>query len=70
MNPCAFGTKDPIYIEYHDQVWGQPMYDSKDLFKLLALESQHAGLSWLTILKRKHRMRKLFINLNLKKLHQ
>ena len=27
MNPCAFGTKDPIYIEYHDQVWGQPMYD-------------------------------------------
>ncbi|MBL3397597.1 DNA-3-methyladenine glycosylase I [Staphylococcus pasteuri] len=53
MNPCAFGTKDPIYIEYHDQVWGQPMYDSKDLFKLLALESQHAGLSWLTILKKK-----------------
>lgn len=53
MNPCAFGTKDPIYIAYHDNVWGQPMYNSKDLFKLIALESQHAGLSWLTILKKK-----------------
>ncbi|MBF7018489.1 DNA-3-methyladenine glycosylase I [Staphylococcus sp. 18_1_E_LY] len=53
MNPCAFGTKDPIYLEYHDTVWGQPMYDSLQLFKLMALESQHAGLSWLTILKKK-----------------
>ena len=67
MNPCAFGTKDPIYIEYHDQVWGQPMYDSKDLFKLLALESQHAGLSWLTILKRNPLMKRHFISLNLKR---
>ncbi|HDM0335221.1 TPA: DNA-3-methyladenine glycosylase I, partial [Staphylococcus aureus] len=51
MNECAFGTKDPVYLNYHDHVWGQPLYDSKALFKLLALESQHAGLSWLTILK-------------------
>ncbi|MBD4340459.1 DNA-3-methyladenine glycosylase I, partial [Xanthomonas citri pv. citri] len=53
MNECAFGTKDPVYLDYHDHVWGQPLYDSKALFKLLALESQHAGLSWLTILKKK-----------------
>lgn len=53
MNECAFGTKDPIYLDYHDHVWGQPLYDSKALFKLIALESQHAGLSWLTILKKK-----------------
>ncbi|CDR21465.1 DNA-3-methyladenine glycosylase I [Staphylococcus argenteus] len=53
MNECAFGTKDPVYLNYHDDVWGQPLYDSKELFKLLALESQHAGLSWLTILKKK-----------------
>ncbi|MEB8173445.1 DNA-3-methyladenine glycosylase I [Staphylococcus equorum] len=53
MNECAFGTKDPTYLEYHDEVWGQPLYDSLKLFKLMALESQHAGLSWLTILKKK-----------------
>lgn len=51
MNECAFSTKDPTYLDYHDNVWGQPIYDSKALFKLMALESQHAGLSWLTILK-------------------
>ena len=53
MNECAFSTKDETYLEYHDKFWGQPLYDSKELFKLIALESQHAGLSWLTILKKK-----------------
>lgn len=51
MNACAFGTTDPIYLDYHNKVWGQPDFNSLSLFKLLALESQHAGLSWLTILK-------------------
>ncbi|MEP9852201.1 DNA-3-methyladenine glycosylase I [Staphylococcus aureus] len=60
MNECAFGTKDPIYIEYHDEVWGQPLYDSLKLFKLMALESQHAGLSWLTILKKKESYEQAF----------
>lgn len=63
MNECAFGTKDPTYLEYHDEVWGQPLYDSLKLFKLMALESQHAGLSWLTILKKKHLMKQLFMTL-------
>lgn len=62
MNECAFGTKDPIYIQYHDEVWGQPLYDSHALFKLLALESQHAGLSWLTILKKKEAYEAAFHN--------
>ena len=53
MNACAFGTTDPIYLDYHNKVWGQPDFNSLSLFKLLALESQHAGLSWLTILKRR-----------------
>ncbi|ARJ49960.1 DNA-3-methyladenine glycosylase I [Staphylococcus lutrae] len=53
MNPCAFGTTDPLYLAYHDDEWGKPIYDSQQLFQLLALESQHAGLSWLTILKKK-----------------
>ncbi|MCC4219590.1 DNA-3-methyladenine glycosylase I [Staphylococcus saprophyticus] len=60
MNDCAFGTKDPIYLKYHDEVWGQPLYDSLKLLKLLALESQHAGLSWLTILKKKESYEQAF----------
>lgn len=62
MNPCAFGTTDPVYLDYHDNVWGQPLYDSQQLFKLLALESQHAGLSWLTILKKKSAYEQAFFN--------
>ena len=61
MNECAFGTTDPVYINYHNESWGHPIYDSLKLFKLMALESQHAGLSWLTILKKKKRMNKHFI---------
>lgn len=60
MNPCAFGTTDPLYIQYHDEFWGKPLYDSQALFELLALESQHAGLSWLTILKKKDAYRDAF----------
>lgn len=62
MNECAFGTKDSIYIYYHDEMWGQPLYNSRSLFKLLALESQHAGLSWLTILKKKESYEAAFYN--------
>ena len=68
MNECAFSTKDPTYLDYHDNVWGQPIYDSKALFKLMALESQHAGLSWLTILKRNNLMNKHFTTLSQAKL--
>lgn len=67
MNECAFGTKDETYLEYHDNFWGQPLYDSKELFKLIALESQHAGLSWLTILKKKESYEEAFYNFEPKK---
>ena len=60
MNACAFGTTDPIYLDYHNKVWGQPDFNSLSLFKLLALESQHDGLSWLTILKKKEAYEKAF----------
>lgn len=62
MNECAFSTQDETYLEYHDKFWGQPLYDSKELFKLIALESQHAGLSWLTILKKKDAYEEAFYN--------
>ncbi|MFZ8102302.1 DNA-3-methyladenine glycosylase I [Staphylococcus arlettae] len=70
MNECAFGTKDALYSQYHDEAWGHPIYDSKKLFKLLALESQHAGLSWLTILKKKEAYEAAFYNFDPHKIAQ
>lgn len=49
---CAWVTKDPDYIAYHDTQWGRPVYDSRELFAKLCLDGQQAGLSWLTILRR------------------
>lgn len=49
---CPWCSKDPIYVDYHDKVWGVPEYDSKALFAKLILDGAQAGLSWITILKR------------------
>ena len=49
---CAWATRDPEYIEYHDKQWGRPVYDARELFAKLCLDGQQAGLSWITILKR------------------
>lgn len=49
---CAWVGNDPIYEEYHDNVWGRPEYDSQQLFEKLCLDGQQAGLSWITILKK------------------
>ncbi len=49
---CAWVSKDPIYEEYHDNVWGRPEYNSQQLFEKLCLDGQQAGLSWITILKK------------------
>lgn len=48
---CNWVSDDPLYREYHDKVWGRPVYDSKELFAKLCLDGQQAGLSWITILK-------------------
>ena len=61
--------KDPVYIDYHDHVWDNSMI-AKALFKLLALESQHAGLSWLTILKRKEAYEEAFYDFEPEKVAQ
>lgn len=53
QNRCAWCLSDPIYIAYHDQEWGKPIYDDQTLFAMLCLEAMQAGLSWLTILKRR-----------------
>ncbi len=50
---CDWVTQDDVYIEYHDGEWGVPVHDDRKLFEMLILEGAQAGLSWLTILKRR-----------------
>lgn len=57
---CGWSTTDPLYIEYHDREWGVPLHDDRRLFEFLVLEGAQAGLSWLTILKRRQGYRKAF----------
>jgi DNA-3-methyladenine glycosylase I len=57
---CAWVSDDPIYIDYHDIEWGKPIYDDRLLFEFLMLEGAQAGLSWLSILKRRENYRLCF----------
>jgi DNA-3-methyladenine glycosylase I len=57
---CGWATSDPIYVRYHDEEWGVPVYDDRVLFEFLILEGAQAGLSWLTILKKREAYRKAF----------
>jgi len=59
---CKWAGADPLYIKYHDNEWGIPLHDDKKLFELLILEGAQAGLSWLTILRKRHNYRKAFNN--------
>jgi DNA-3-methyladenine glycosylase I len=49
---CAWVSDDPLYQAYHDNVWGRPVYDARELFAKLCLDGQQAGLSWITILRK------------------
>jgi DNA-3-methyladenine glycosylase I len=60
LQRCAWVSEDPIYIKYHDEEWGAPIYDDKTLFEFLVLEGAQAGLSWLTVLKRREGYREAF----------
>jgi DNA-3-methyladenine glycosylase I len=57
---CAWTTPDPLYILYHDEEWGVPVYEDQRLFEFLVLEGAQAGLSWLTILKKREQYRIAF----------
>jgi len=57
---CTWATKDPLYIEYHDKEWGVPVYDDDKLFEFLILETFQAGLSWITILRKRENFRMAF----------
>lgn len=64
---CGWCGTDPLYIEYHDREWGQPVTDDHTLFEFLVLESAQAGLSWLTILRKRECYRKAFHDFDVQK---
>ncbi|MFO0564706.1 MAG: DNA-3-methyladenine glycosylase I [Polyangiaceae bacterium] len=57
---CAWAGTDPIYVAYHDTEWGVPVHDDRQLFEFLVLEGAQAGLSWITILKKRDGYRRAF----------
>jgi len=57
---CPWAGNDPLYIAYHDREWGAPLHDERRLFEMLILEGAQAGLSWITILKKRENYRAAF----------
>jgi DNA-3-methyladenine glycosylase I len=64
---CSWPGTDPLYIKYHDEEWGKVTHDDKVLFEFLVLEAAQAGLSWITILRRRENYRKAFANFDVHK---
>ncbi|PCH49386.1 MAG: DNA-3-methyladenine glycosylase I [Cellvibrionales bacterium] len=64
---CNWPSKDPLYEKYHDEEWGVPCYDDHKLFEFLVLESAQAGLSWITILRKRDNYRKAFADFDAQK---
>lgn len=60
LQRCGWCSSDPLYIAYHDQEWGKPVRNERHLFEMLCLEGQQAGLSWITVLKKREAYRELF----------
>ena len=67
---CSWVSNDPLYIDYHDNEWGYPQYDSLKLFEKICLEGQQAGLSWITVLKKRDEYRRCFFNFEPEKIIQ
>ena len=64
---CWWPGEDPLYIAYHDQEWGVPVRNDRLLFEFLCLEGQQAGLSWITVLKKRDHYRRCFKNFDVEK---
>jgi len=67
LTRCTWCGSDPLYMEYHDNEWGKEVHDDKILFEFLVLESAQAGLSWITILRRRENYRKAFADFDVEK---
>ena len=68
LQRCAWPKDDPLYIKYHDEEWGVPLTDDKALFEFLILETFQAGLSWITVLRKRENFRKAFDDFDYKKI--
>jgi DNA-3-methyladenine glycosylase I len=60
LKRCQWSGMDPLYVEYHDKEWGVPLHDDRKLFEFLVLEGMQAGLSWITILRKRENFRAAF----------
>ena len=65
---CSWAGTDPLYVKYHDEEWGVPLHDDRRLFEMLILEGAQAGLSWITILRKRPAYRKALDNFDAKKI--
>ncbi len=68
MARCDWCGDDPIYVEYHDSEWGVPVFDREALFERLVLEGMQAGLSWITVLRKREHMRERFFEFDIERL--
>ena len=68
INRCSWCGTDPLYVAYHDTEWGEPVKDDDRLFEFLTLETFQAGLSWITVLRKRENFRKAFDAFNYKKI--
>ena len=66
-NRCTWAGNDEVYIRYHDEEWGVPTHDDRELFEMLVLESFQAGLSWITILKKSENFKRAFDDFDVRK---
>lgn len=67
LSRCGWATNDPLYVRYHDDEWGRPQHDDRMLFEMLILEGAQAGLSWITILRKREAYRRAFAGFDPKK---
>ena len=68
MKRCAWPGNDPLYVAYHDTEWGVPLHDDSRLFEFLILEGAQAGLSWITILRKRENYRRAFDSFDAEKI--
>ena len=65
LQRCPWVSADPLYVQYHDEEWGTPQHDDRHLFEMLCLEGQQAGLSWITVLRKRENYRRAFHDFNI-----
>lgn len=67
---CGWVSSDPLYEAYHDDEWGIPVYDGQKLFEMICLEGAQAGLSWITVLRKREHYRKVFDGFDVQRIAQ